>query len=83
MDAIKTQNLYKKYNGKNVVDDLTISVPQNSIYGFIGKNGAGKSTTLKMLSGLVNPSGGEIYLFGESIDDELVRHRVGVLIESA
>ena len=83
MDAIKTQNLYKKYNGKNVVDDLTISVPQNSIYGFIGKNGAGKSTTLKMLSGLVNPSGGEIYLFGESIDNELVRHRVGVLIESA
>lgn len=69
MDAIKTQNLYKKYNGKNVVDDLTISVPQNSIYGFIGKNGAGKSTTLKMLSGLVNPSGGEIYLFGESIDN--------------
>ena len=38
MDAIKTQNLYKKYNGKNVVDDLTISVPQNSIYGFIGKS---------------------------------------------
>ena len=69
MDAIKTQNLYKKYNVKNVVDDLTISVPQNSIYGFIGKNGAGKSTTLKMLSGLVNPSGGEIYLFGESIDN--------------
>lgn len=62
MDVIKAQNLYKNYNGRNVVDNLTISVPQNSIYGFVGKNGAGKSTTLKMLSGLVNPSGGEISL---------------------
>ena len=83
MDAIKTQNLSKRYKGKNVVDNLTISVPRGSIYGFIGKNGAGKSTTLKMLSGLVKPTGGEISLFGENVDNEFVRHRIGVLIESA
>lgn len=83
MDAIKTQNLSKRYKGKNVVDNLTISVPRGSIYGFIGKNGAGKSTTLKMLSGLIKPTGGEISLFGENVDNEFVRHRIGVLIESA
>lgn len=83
MDAIKTQNLSKRYKGKNVVDNLTISVPRGSIYGFIGKNGAGKSTTLKMLSGLIKPTGGEISLFGENLDNEFVRHRIGVLIESA
>lgn len=82
MEAIRTQNLSKCYKRINVVDNLTMSVPMGSIYGFIGKNGAGKSTTLKMLSGLAKPSGGEVTLFGEQIGNELVRHRVGTLIES-
>lgn len=53
------------------------------IYGFIGRNGAGKSTTLKMLSGLVAPTSGEAMLFGRPVSDPVVRRRLGVLIESA
>jgi ABC-type multidrug transport system ATPase subunit len=65
MNAIKTIDLCKQYGNKNVVNHLNITVPQGAIYGFIGRNGAGKSTTQKMVCGLTNPTGGAINLIKE------------------
>ncbi|MBY9079338.1 ABC transporter ATP-binding protein [Paenibacillus sp. HN-1] len=81
MEAIRTIGLCKKYGTKNVVDQVNLIVPKGAIYGFIGRNGSGKSTTQKMVCGLVRPSAGEIHLFGKPVEDTLVRSRIGTLIE--
>lgn len=80
--AAETVCLTKVYGGKAAVKKLDLKVREGSIYGFIGRNGAGKSTALKMISGLVKPTEGEIRLFGKTVSDPAVRRRLGVLIES-
>ena len=64
-DAIVTQRLTKYYGRQRVVDTLDLRVPGGSVYGLLGRNGAGKSTTIKMLLGLVHPDRGRIQLLGE------------------
>ncbi len=64
------------------VQDLNLHVPEGAIYGFIGENGSGKSTTEKLICGLLVPSAGEIKLFGKPYTDAGVRSRMGVLIEN-
>jgi ABC-2 type transport system ATP-binding protein len=64
-DAIVTQRLTKYYNGRPVVNSLNLTVPKGSVYGFLGRNGAGKSTTIKMLLGMVQPDCGQAELLGE------------------
>ena len=81
--AVETRGLTKQYGDKAVVKDLQLKVEEGSIYGFIGRNGAGKSTTLKMVSGLASPTRGEVWLYGKPVSDPVVRRRLGVLIESA
>lgn len=81
--AVETKGLTKLYGGKAAVKDLNLRVGEGQIYGFIGRNGAGKSTTLKMISGLASPTQGEVSLFGKPISDPVVRRRLGVLIEAA
>lgn len=82
MEAISAINLSKSFKGKYAVHGLNIHVPEGSIYGFIGENGAGKSTTQKMICGLLLPTKGEITLFGRPANDADVRSRMGVLIEN-
>lgn len=82
-NVIVTRNLCKTYGRKEAVSGINMHIRKGEIYGFIGRNGSGKSTTLKLLSGLANPTGGEISVFGGSLKDEAVRRRMGVLIESA
>ena len=82
MDAIKTAGLSKAYGKKLAVNCLEMTVPEGAIYGFIGENGAGKSTTQKMICGLLLPSKGEISLFGKPANDAAIRERMGVLIEN-
>ncbi len=82
MNAIEIRNLSKNFGQKQAVAGLNMTVPVGSIYGFIGENGSGKSTTEKMICGLLIPSAGEIKLFGRDYTDEDVRAKVGVLIES-
>ena len=65
------------------VDHLNMTVPQGAIYGFIGENGSGKSTTMKLICGHLVPNGGDIKLFGRDYTDPGVRVRVGALIENA
>lgn len=83
MEVIKTAALTKAYGAKRAVDHLDMTVRQGDIYGFIGRNGSGKSTTMKMLCGLATPTEGEVRLFGKPVDDPAARRRVGALVESA
>lgn len=81
MDAIQTIGLCKRYGNKNAVNHLSIQVPKGSVYGFIGRNGAGKSTTQRMICGLASPTAGEIKLFERPATDPAVRRKIGTLIE--
>ena len=81
--AVETRGLTKLYKDKAAVRDLNLKVGEGQIYGFIGRNGAGKSTTLKMISGLASPTQGEVFLFGKPVSDPVIRRRLGVLIEAA
>ena len=83
MEVVRTMSLSKKYQGKNAVDHVTMTVKQGAIYGFIGRNGAGKSTTLKMLCGLAKPTSGDIQIFGTTLQNTVTRKRIGMLIEQA
>ncbi len=64
-DVIATHRLTKYYDGRPAVDALDLRVPQGSVYGLLGRNGAGKSTAIKMLLGMVHPDSGRAELFGE------------------
>ena len=81
MAVIQTMGLSKRYKDNWAVDHLDLRVEQGDIYGFIGRNGAGKSTTLKLLCGLAQPTQGEALIFGKPIRDSVARRRVGSLIE--
>ena len=81
MSVIQTTGLSKRYRDKWAVDHLDLRVEQGDIYGFIGQNGAGKSTTLKLLCGLARPTQGEALIFGKPVRDSVARRRVGALIE--
>ena len=83
MNAIEIRNLSKSFRGMYAVDHLNMTVPVGAIYGFIGENGSGKSTTEKLICGHLVPDGGEITLFGKEYTDAGVRIRVGALIENA
>ncbi len=67
MDVLVIQNLKKSFGSKEVLCGLDLSVPEHSIFGFIGKNGAGKTTTMKAILGLLKSDSGEIYVMGEKV----------------
>ena len=83
MAVIQTTGLSKRYKDKWAVDHLDLQVEEGDIYGFIGQNGAGKSTTLKLLCGLASPTQGEVRIFDRPVRDTVARRRVGALIEQA
>ncbi len=67
MDVLTIQNLKKSFGSKEVLCGLDLSVPEHSIFGFIGKNGAGKTTTMKAILGLLKADSGEIHVMGEKV----------------
>lgn len=67
MDILRITDLHKSFGDKTVLRGLDLSVPENSIYGFIGKNGAGKTTTMKTVLGLLKADSGEILVNGERV----------------
>lgn len=79
-NAIEVSHLTRDY-GHFKLDDVSLTVPGGSIMGLIGENGAGKSTTLKCILGLVKPDGGEVRLLGGAPDDPAVREQVGVVFD--
>lgn len=82
MNAIEIKGLTKNFKQKQAVCGLNMTVPKGAIYGFIGENGSGKSTTEKMICGLMMPNSGSIKLFGKSLSNDSVRSKIGVLIEA-
>jgi ABC-2 type transport system ATP-binding protein len=82
--AISTAGLTKRFRGGQLaVDQVDLAVPGNSVYGFLGPNGSGKTTTIRMLLGLAYPTSGTASLLGVPIPDQAARvlHKVGSLVE--
>jgi ABC-2 type transport system ATP-binding protein len=80
--VIRTKSLTKIFNNQTIaVNNLTMEVPEGSIFGFLGPNGSGKTTTIKLLLGLIRPSAGSVEVFGEpmGMDSAGLRHRIGYL----
>jgi ABC-type multidrug transport system ATPase subunit len=72
---LQTHNLTKRFKKRYAVSELNIEVYRGDVFGFLGPNGAGKSTTIRMLLTLINPTSGNVFLFGKSV----VKHRKEVL----
>ncbi len=79
-EAIRVQGLTKSYNGKTVVDHLDLSVPRGTVFGLLGANGAGKSTTIECILGTKQPDAGTVRLLGQSPDQRrsALFQRIGV-----
>ncbi|MFC6705639.1 ABC transporter ATP-binding protein [Flexivirga alba] len=81
--AVETRDLAKVFGSQRAVDGIDLQVPTGSVYGFLGPNGSGKTTTIRMLLGLITPTAGDHQILGHPMPAELTTalHRVGSLIE--
>ena len=81
--AIETEGLTKRYGSITAVDNLSLQVPDAGVFGLLGPNGSGKTTSMGMLLGLIRPTAGSIRLFGNAVDgvhpDSL--RRIGAIVE--
>ena len=85
MDLITTTDLCKRYGSKMVIDHVNMHIPESSIYGFVGENGSGKTTIMRLLTGLAEPSGGSFTLFGIDSKDRAIykaREQVSAIVEA-
>jgi ABC-2 type transport system ATP-binding protein len=82
-DAIRARGLTKRFGALTAVDAVDLTVPKASVYGFLGPNGSGKTTTIRMLCGLLAPSAGEIEVLGLRIPEqsEALRRRIGYMTQ--
>ncbi|MGO8952258.1 MAG: ribosome-associated ATPase/putative transporter RbbA [Rhodomicrobium sp.] len=82
--VVVARGLTRKFGDFTAVDDVSFTIERGEIFGFVGSNGCGKTTTMKMLTGLLPASAGEAFLFGEPIDanDISLRRRVGYMSQS-
>ena len=79
---IETSNLTKTFGSKRACDEVSMHVKRGDIYGFIGKNGAGKTTAMKLILGLLSPNSGEVSLFGKKENLNESRKKIGSLVET-
>jgi ABC-2 type transport system ATP-binding protein len=81
--AIQTSGLVKAFSGVRAVDGIDLAVPSGSVYGFLGPNGSGKTTTIRVLLGLINPSAGSWSLLGRPMPQQALSTlpHVGALVE--
>lgn len=81
--AIRTQNLTRDFDTVRAVDSLSLEIPQGIVFGFLGPNGSGKTTTIRLLLGLLEPSGGraEVLGFDTRTQAGAIRERAGALLE--
>jgi len=80
MNVIELENITKTFGSVKAVDSLSLGVPKGSIYGFIGPNGSGKTTTLRMIMNIFYPDSGDIKVFGQKLNDR-VKDQIGYLPE--
>ncbi|HUP29111.1 MAG TPA: ABC transporter ATP-binding protein, partial [Usitatibacter sp.] len=81
--AIDVVGLTKRFGSKTVVDDFSMRVPKGAIYGFLGPNGSGKTTTIRMICGLLTPDAGRGVVLGHDIatEAELIKRQVGYMTQ--
>ncbi|HCG7970473.1 TPA: ABC transporter ATP-binding protein [Vibrio parahaemolyticus] len=81
--AIQAQNVVKKFGDFTAINNITLNVPKGSIYGFLGPNGCGKSTTIRVLTGLLSPSEGSVDVLGLEIpkQSEQLRLKIGYMTQ--
>ncbi len=85
MDLITTNELCKSYNKKLVIDHVNMHIPESSIYGFVGENGSGKTTIMRLLTGLAEPTSGTYELFGLKNNDPRIyekRKYISAIVET-
>ena len=85
MDLITTNGLCKIYGHKTVIDHVNMHIPEHAIYGFVGENGSGKTTIMRLLTGLAEPNGGSFTLFGVPNTDRRiyqVRQQLSAIVEA-
>ena len=82
--AIETRNLTKRFGERTAVDQVDLQVRRGDIFGFLGQNGAGKSTTIRMLLGLIRPTQGSVSLLGHPIPDQRqpALRKVGAIVDA-
>jgi ABC-2 type transport system ATP-binding protein len=80
---LEARNLTKRYKNNVALNNINLKLEKGRVYGFIGKNGAGKTTFIRMITGLSFPTSGELFLFGKSSEEDLqkARKRIGALVE--
>lgn len=81
--AIEAHNVVKKFGDFTAIDNITLNVPKGSIYGFLGPNGCGKSTTIRVLTGLLSPTEGDVSVLGLDIprQSEKLRLKIGYMTQ--
>src|SRR5688572_16826551 len=80
--VIETTALTKSYGEVVAVNELTLRVPRGGVFGFLGPNGSGKTTTMGMLLGLVHPTSGQATIFGDPAGQPATLRRVGAMVET-
>jgi len=82
--AIEASHLTKRFGDFTAVDDVSFTIPKGEIFGFVGSNGCGKTTTMKMLTGLLHPTHGKAYIFGSSVETGSIelKKRIGYMSQA-
>src|SRR5699024_8315526 len=80
---VETRNLMKRYGEQKYMEHLNITVDEGEIYGFLGRNGAGRATTIRMVLGVIKPTIGRVELFGENLfnNQKSILRRIGAIVE--
>ena len=74
MDLIRIENITKRYSGHTALDNVSLSIPEGSIYGLLGPNGAGKTTLLRIINRIITPDSGRVLLGGKEMTADDVAH---------
>lgn len=85
MNLIETKDLCKRYGQNLVIDNVNMHVPEKSIYGFVGENGSGKTTIMRLVTGLASPTSGEYSLFGVNFKDRKIyeaKKQISAIVET-
>ena len=82
--AIELQQISKRYKDTVALDSLTMQVPRGKVYGFLGRNGAGKTTAIRIITGLVKPDSGSVYVMDKDAKENrlFVLQNIGAIVES-
>lgn len=81
---LQTHNLTKSFGGRKIIDNLTLQVLKGDIYGFLGRNGQGKTTTIRLITGLIFPDSGDVIIDGYNLQNDFKKaiSNIGAIVES-